>query len=84
MISYKNVSLKEMFDILIKEILEETPKTFNPEHYHRFYWKNGDGELHEITEVDLMYGRFRTEDGDFSQYEWEKKESRIYLKVEDD
>lgn len=84
MISYKNVSLKEMFDMLIKEIMEDVSDTFNRETYNKFYWKNGDGELHEIVEVDLMRGRFITEDGDFSQYEWEYKESSIYLKVEDD
>ena len=70
--------------VLIKEIMEDVSDTFNRETYNKFYWKNGDEELHEIVEVDLMRGRFITEDGDFSQYEWEHKESRIYLKVEDD
>lgn len=75
----KHITLKEMFDILIDCILkqkEEYP-TF---YYKRQNWNTGNDEFIEIIEVDLLYGRFNTIDGDFSEFEWEIKESNIYIK----
>lgn len=78
----KNISLKEMFDILIDCILNQE------EYYPTFYYKRknfntGNPEFTEITEVDLMYGRFKTIDDDFSYFEWELDESHIYIKEDD-
>ena len=75
----KNISLKEMFDILINCILTQK------EDYPTFYYKRenfhtGNPEFIEITEVDLLYGRFNTIDGDFSEFEWELENSNIYMK----
>ena len=48
-----------------------------------FYWKTeyeeGKSEIFMITEVDLMRGRFKTINDDFSEYEWEKEKSNIYI-----
>lgn len=78
----KNISLKEMFNILINCILKRE------EYYPTFYYKRknfntGNPEFTEITEVDLMYGRFKTIDDDFSEFEWELDESHIYIKEDD-
>ena len=78
----KNISLKEMFDILIDCIMNKK------EQYPTFYYKRknfntGNPEFTEITEVDLMYGRFKTIDDDFSEFEWEINESHIYIKEDD-
>lgn len=78
----KNISLKEMFDILIDCIMNKK------EQYPTFYYKRknfntGNPEFAEITEVDLMYGRFKTIDDDFSEFEWELNESHIYIKEDD-
>ena len=70
-------TLQYMFDTLINSIVEgfETPK---------FYWKDGEDKYHEIVEVDLMRSRFITDNQDFSEYEWELAESRIYEEVKTD
>lgn len=77
----KNISLKEMFDILINCILNKKEKypTF---YYKRENFNTGNPEFIEITEVDLLYGRFNTIDGDFSEFEWELENSNIYIKEE--
>ena len=71
----QKVSLLNMFEQLIETISTNTEPS-------KYYWKNGEGEYHEIVEVDLLRGRFITDDQDFSEYEWELKESRIYREVE--
>ena len=43
-----------------------------------FYYKR-ENEYVIIQEVDLMDSRFRTTDGDFSEYEWELENSNIYV-----
>lgn len=35
-------------------------------------------------EVDLMDSRLRTIDGDFTEYEWELEESRLYKEESND
>lgn len=72
----KNISLKEMFDTLIDCILNK--KEEYPTFYYRREWEYGHPEYVEITEVDLMYGRFKTIDDDFSEFEWELEKSNIY------
>lgn len=70
----RHISLKEMLETEVSDLLSGYPdggKTF--------YWKNGDGEYHEIIECDLLRGRFITDDGDFSEFKWEIKESHIYV-----
>lgn len=77
----KSVTLKEMFEILIDCILkqkEEYP-TF---YYKRQNWNTGNDEFIEITEVDLLYGRFYTSDEDFSEFSWEIEKSNIYMEEE--
>ena len=74
----KHITLKEMFDILIDCILKQK------EEYPTFYYKRqncntGNDEFIEIIEVDLLYGRFKTIDDDFSEYEWELENSNIYM-----
>lgn len=70
----RHITLKEMLETEVADILAHYPdggKTY--------YWKNGDNKYHEIIELDLLRGRFITDDGDFSEFEWEIKESRIYI-----
>lgn len=72
-ISFKNVSLEYMLDSLVKSIIENKD-------YEEFYWYHEDTGFHEIVECDLFRGRFITDDGDFSEFEWEKENSHIYIK----
>ena len=74
---YTNITLKEMLEDLVKWVLGEEYK-----YGGEFYYRNGEGEYFEITEVDLLNGRFYTEDNDFSEYDWELKESNIYVREE--
>lgn len=74
--TYKNITLKEMLEDLVKWQLNEEYK------YGTFYYQDGDGNFEEITQIDLLDSRFRTENGDFSEYEWELKESNIYVREE--
>ena len=76
-IIYENITLKEMLEDLVKWQLNEDNK-----YGGEFYYRNGEGGYFEITEVDLMRSRFETEDGDFSEYDWELEESNIYVKEE--
>lgn len=66
----KHITLKEMFNILIDCILNNKEQPF-------FYYKR-ENEYILIQEVDLMDSRLRTTDGDFTEYEWELEESRLY------
>ena len=74
--TYKNITLKEMLEDLVKWQLNEEYK------YGTFYYQDGYGNFEEITQIDLLDSRFRTENGDFSEYEWELKESNIYVREE--
>ena len=74
---YTNITLKEMLEDLVKWVLGEECK-----YGGEFYYRNGEGDYFEITEVDLMRSRFKTEDNDFSEYNWELKESNIYVREE--
>ena len=67
----KHITLKEMFEILIDCII-------NQKEQPTFYYKR-ENEYIIIQEVDLMDSRFRTTDGDFSEYEWELEKSTIYV-----
>ena len=72
-ITYVHTTLEQMLTQEVRDILNQYK--FG---YTSYYWKNGDGELHEIVELDLLRGRFITDDGDYSKFDWELKESRIY------
>ena len=74
---YTNITLKEMLEDLVKWVLGEDCK-----YGGEFYYRDGEGNYLEITEVDLLNGRFYTEDNDFSEYDWELKESNIYVREE--
>lgn len=70
----KHVSFKWMLETEVADLLAGYPdggKTY--------FWKDGEGYYHEIVELDLLRGRFITDNGDFSEFEWEIKESRIYV-----
>lgn len=73
-----NISLKEMFNYLIEYIFKgkKLPKFY----YKRVNFYTENDEYVEITAVDLMRGRFKTIDDDFSEYGWEKEQSNIYIK----
>ena len=76
---HTNITLKEMLEDLVKWVLGEECK-----YGGEFYYRDGDGNFDKIIEVDLMYSRFQTDDGDFSEYDWELKESNIYVREEID
>ena len=75
-IGFKNVSLEFMLQHLVDEITKGVEPI-------DFYWYHEDTGIHEIVECDLYRGRFITDDGDFSEFEWEKKKSLIYIKDTD-
>ena len=70
----KKITLKEMLETEVDDIL-----TNYWSGGHTYFYKNGEGEYHEIVELDLFRGRFITGDGDFSEFEWELEESHIYM-----
>jgi hypothetical protein len=72
-VKFTPVTLEYMLNSLVNEIINNGPT-------EDFYWYHEDTGFHEIVECDLYRGRFITDDGDFSEFEWEKKESRIYIK----
>lgn len=72
-----NITLKEMLEDLVKWQLNEDNK-----YGGEFYYQDGDGNFDKIIEVDLMYSRFQTDDGDFSEYDWELEKSHIYVREE--
>ena len=67
----RHITLKEMLEEIIQCILEQ-------KEIKDYYWKDGEEEYRRITEIDLLY---RISNDDFTEYEWELKESRLY-KVE--
>ena len=67
----KHITLKEMFERLIDCII-------NQKEQPTIYYKR-ENEYVIIQEVDLMDSRFRTTDGDFSEYDWELENSNIYV-----
>lgn len=75
----EKITLKTMLETEIKDLLDRYSNGF-----HKYFWKNGDGQYKEIVEMDLLRGRFVTEDGDFSEFEWEINESRIYMEFVED
>lgn len=70
----KHITLKEMLETEVKDILENYKSGS-----HTYFYKNGEDEYHEIVELDLLRGRFINDDGDFSEFEWELEESHIYV-----
>lgn len=70
----KNISLEEMLNMAVKDALNGYPSGGLT-----FYYKDGDNRYHEIVELDLFRGRFVTNNGDFSEFSWELKESHIYM-----
>ena len=75
---FKNITLKEMFDICIDCILNNKEK---PTFYYETEYEIGKFNYQEIMEIDLLDSRFKTID-DFSEYEWEIAKSNIYIKEE--
>lgn len=71
----KHITLKEMLNTEVNDILNSYQSGS-----HTYFWKNGEGEYHEIVELDLLRGRFITDDGDFSEFVWEIERSNIYMK----
>ena len=73
----KNITFEEMLNMKVKELLSgsESNDTI-------YYYKNGDNGYHEIVELDLLRGRFVADNGDFSEFDWEIKESHIYIDEE--
>ena len=70
----KHMTLQEMLENEVHDILNNFPTGGRT-----YFYKNGEGEYHEIIELDLLRGRFITDDGDFSEFEWELEESHIYM-----
>lgn len=71
-----NITLEKMLNILVDCVLNTKDR---PTFYYRREYEKGHSEFIEITEVDLLDTRFRTIDGDFSEYDWELEKSNIYM-----
>ena len=76
---FKNIELKEMFDICIDCILNN--KEF-PTFYYETEYELGKFNYQEKTEVDVLREKFITVENDLSEYEWEIENSHIFLKEE--
>ena len=74
---YRNITLEEMLTTMINIILGKNEEKFFP----KFFWNSDDEtpNLVEITECDLFH-RLKMEDGDFTEFDWELEESRLYIK----
>ena len=70
----KNITFEEMLNMEVQDLLHGYPSGG-----YTYYYEDGDGGYHKIVELDLLRGRFVTDDGDFSEFEWELKESHIYI-----
>lgn len=66
----EHITLEQMLKEMINCIL-------NKKDFPEYYWKDGEDNYHKITEVDLMY-RIRTDNNDFTEFEWEIEKSRLY------
>lgn len=71
----KHITLKKMLEEIVQSIL-------NKKEIKDYYWKDGEGEYRRITEIDLLR-RITTINDDFTEFEWELEESRLY-KIEED
>ena len=69
----KHITLMDMLSELMNCIMTK-------QEFPNYYWKNGENEYQLITEVDLL-GRIKTIDDDFTEYEWEIEESRLYKEI---
>ncbi len=76
-INFHRISLRLMLELMTEDA---TTIPINYDNQYKFYWMDGDGELHEIVECDLLRGRFITDNQDFSEFEWELEDSHIYMK----
>lgn len=65
----EHITLKQMLEELVNSIL-------NNEFPFQYYYKNEDG-FQTITEIDLL-NRIKTQDDDFTEFEWELEESNLY------
>ena len=72
----KNISFEEMLKMEVTDLLNNYPSGGRT-----YYFKDGEGTFSEIVELDLFRGRFVTDNGDFSEFEWELKESHIYIEA---
>ena len=70
-----HISLKEMLEEIVDSILN---KTNFKNYYYRAEYEPNKPKYFLITEVDLLSGRYKTENDDFSEFEWEIEESNIY------
>lgn len=73
----KNITFEAMLNMEIQDLLNGYPSGGRT-----YYYRNGEGEYHEIIELDLLRGRFITDDGDFSEFDWELEESHVYIEEE--
>jgi hypothetical protein len=72
-LKYQKVTLEEMLLNWVNSIVHGTP-------WIDFYYYDEE-DFHEIVECDLERGRFITDNQDFSEFDWELKESHIYKRV---
>jgi hypothetical protein len=70
----KNITLEEMLNMEIRGILNNYS-----DGGRIYYYKDAEGTYSIIDSLDLFRGRFTTDNGDFSEFEWELKESHIYI-----
>ena len=76
----KNISLKEMLEEIIECILN---KKNIKNYFYKTEYEPNKPEYFLITEVDLMRGRYKTLNDDFSEFEWEIEKSNIYVLEEE-
>jgi hypothetical protein len=73
-VTLKNISLDEMLKMEVADLLNDYPSGGRT-----YYFRDGEGTYSEIISLDLFRGRFTTDNGDFSEFEWELEESHIYI-----
>lgn len=68
----KHITLKEMLDLITTDALSEGYCT------REFYWKRN-GEYYKIDDIDVFCGYIWVENNDYTKFEWQKKESSLYV-----
>ena len=74
----KEITLQEMFNILIDCIMNDKEK---PTFYYEREWEFNQYDYPKIIKMDLLDGGFRTEYGDYIQF-WELKKNGVLIKEE--
>lgn len=68
----RHITLKEMLDLITADALSKGYCI------REFYWK-WNGEYYKIEDINVLCGRIWVENNDYTKFEWQQKESCLYV-----